>query len=101
MNKYTSNTQNEISTLAENATALMNATADVAGEKVEETRRRLLVTLENMKAVSDRVRGKAIEGVKAADKAIRENPYQSLGIALGVGALFGFFISSRRYGKAD
>lgn len=41
------------------------------------------------------VRDKAVEKTKAADKIVRDNPYRSIGIALGVGALVGFFVSYR------
>ena len=41
------------------------------------------------------VRDKAVEKAKAADKVVRDNPYRSIGIALGVGALVGFFCSYR------
>ena len=37
----------------------------------------------------DRFQDGAVRSAKATDKAIRENPYQSLGIAFGVGLLLG------------
>ncbi|MDB6056815.1 MAG: hypothetical protein JWO95_659 [Verrucomicrobiales bacterium] len=39
---------------------------------------------------------KAVHGAKVTDRAIRENPYQSLGIAFAAGLLFGFLIKGRR-----
>ena len=86
---------NDIGTLAEDARALMAATADVAGEKVGEARKRLAVALENGKEIYGRVRDKTIEGAKATDQAVRENPYQAIGIALGVGALIGYLVARR------
>jgi ElaB/YqjD/DUF883 family membrane-anchored ribosome-binding protein len=47
-----------------------------------------------------RVREKAVEGAKAADQTVRENPYQAIAIALGVGALIGF-LAARRCSKND
>ncbi len=38
-------------------------------------------------------RKQVISGGKSADKAIRENPYQSMAIAAGVGLLIGVLIS--------
>jgi ElaB/YqjD/DUF883 family membrane-anchored ribosome-binding protein len=73
----------------------MVATADVAGEKVGEARKRLAAALESGKEIYGRVREKAVEGVKAADEAVREHPYQAIGIAVGVGALIGYLISRR------
>ena len=82
-------------TLAEAARALMAATADVAGEKVEEARKQLAAALERGKEIYGRVREKAVEGAKAADQAVHEHPYQVIGIALGVGALIGYLAARR------
>jgi ElaB/YqjD/DUF883 family membrane-anchored ribosome-binding protein len=95
MNKQTHTTSSDMGALAEDARALMAATADVAGEKVGEARKRLAAALENVKEIAGRVRDKAVEGAKAADEAVHEHPYQAIGIALGVGALIGFLVARR------
>jgi len=84
---------NDLGTLAEDARALMAATADVAGEKVSDARKRLAAALENGKEVYGRARDKAIEGVRATDQAVRGHPYQPIGIALGVGMVIGYLIA--------
>jgi ElaB/YqjD/DUF883 family membrane-anchored ribosome-binding protein len=95
MNKHTQIPSNDMGTLAEDARALMAATADVAGEKVAEARTRLAAALERVKEIAVRVRDKAVEGANAADEAVRENPYQAIGIAFGVGALVGYLAVRR------
>jgi ElaB/YqjD/DUF883 family membrane-anchored ribosome-binding protein len=95
MSKQTQETSNDMGTLAEDARALMAATADVAGEKVGEARKRLAAALDRAREIAARVRDKAVEGAKATDEAVREHPYQAIGIALGVGALLGFLIARR------
>ena len=95
MNKPMQAVSNEIDTLAEDARALMAATADVAGDKVAEARKRLSAALESGKELYGRVREKAVEGAKAADETVREHPYQAIGIALGVGALLGYLLTRR------
>jgi ElaB/YqjD/DUF883 family membrane-anchored ribosome-binding protein len=95
MNKQTQATSNDMGTLAEDARALMVATADVAGEKVSEARKRLAAALESGKEIYGRVRDKAAEGVKVADEAVHEHPYRAIGIAFGVGALIGCLVSRR------
>jgi ElaB/YqjD/DUF883 family membrane-anchored ribosome-binding protein len=95
MNKQTQASSNETGQLAEDARALMAATADVAGEKVGEARNRLAAALERGKEIASRVRDKAIEGAKAADEAVHEHPYQAIAIALGVGALIGYLVGRR------
>ena len=81
--------------LAEDARALMSATADVAGEKVNDARKRLAVALERGKEIYGDVRDKAVEGAKAADKTVRENPYQAIAVGVAVGAILGFLIARR------
>ena len=81
--------------LAEDAGALIAATADVAGEKVGEARRRLAAALDKGKELYGRVRDKAVEGAKATDETVRAHPYEAIGMAFGVGALIGFLLSRR------
>jgi ElaB/YqjD/DUF883 family membrane-anchored ribosome-binding protein len=95
MKKHTQAIVNDMGTLAEDARALMTATADVAGEKVSEARKRLAAALDSAKEIAGRVRDKAVEGAQAADKTVRENPYQAIGIAFGVGALIGYLVARR------
>jgi ElaB/YqjD/DUF883 family membrane-anchored ribosome-binding protein len=95
MDKPTQATSNDKGTLAENARALMAATADVAGEKVSEARKRLAAALESGKEIYGRVREQAVEGAKVADKTVRENPYQAIAIGVGVGALIGYLLGHR------
>ena len=86
---------NDLGSLAEDARALLSATADVAGDKVGEARKRLADALDSGREIYGRVRDKAADGVKATDKIVRENPYQAIGIALGVGALVGYLLARR------
>ncbi|MEO8427305.1 MAG: DUF883 family protein [Verrucomicrobiota bacterium] len=96
MNKHTQADRNDMGTLAEDARALLAATADVAGEKVADARKRLEAALDKGKEIYGRVREKAIEGAKAADETVRDHPYQAIGIAVGVGALIGFLLGRRQ-----
>ena len=75
-------------------------TADVAGEKVGEARKRLAASLDTAREIAGRVRDKAVEGAKAADGTVREHPFQAIGIGFGGGALIGYLVARRcfRYG---
>jgi ElaB/YqjD/DUF883 family membrane-anchored ribosome-binding protein len=79
----------------EDAKELLAATGHVAEEKVVEARRRLSEAIEKGKNVWNNVSEKTVAGAKATDEAIREHPYQAIGIAFGVGALIGFLLSRR------
>ena len=100
MNKHTQAHNDEMDTLAEDARALMAATADVAGEKVSEARKRLAAALDSAKEIAGRVRDKAVEGAKAADEAVRKHPYQAIGVAFGIGAFLGYLVM-RRCSRSD
>jgi ElaB/YqjD/DUF883 family membrane-anchored ribosome-binding protein len=101
MNNETQTTCHDMGQLAEDASALMAATADVAGEKVSEARKRLAVALEHAKEMAGRVRDKAVEGAKAADEAVHEHPYQAIAIGVGVGALVGYLLARRCSSNGD
>lgn len=101
MNKQKHADSNDLGTLAEDARALMTATADVAGEKVGQARQRLAEALECSKQMYNRAREKAAEKARAADEAVRDHPYQAIGIAFGVGALVGLLVARRRTRERD
>jgi len=95
MDKHENTEENNMGNLAQDARALVAATADVAGAKVVEARNRLKAALDSGKELVGRVGGKAVEHVKAADEVIRENPYQVVVIALGIGAVIGYLAARR------
>ena len=95
MNNQTQATSNDLGTLAEDARALMTATTDVAGERVADARKRLADALESAKEIAGRVRDKAVEGANAADQAVRDKPYQAIGMAFAVGAVVAYFVMRR------
>jgi ElaB/YqjD/DUF883 family membrane-anchored ribosome-binding protein len=101
MNKHTQVHSNDIGSLAEDARALMAATADVAGEKVGDARKRLTAALERAKEIAGNVRDKAVAGAKVADQTVRENPYQAIAIGVGVGAILGYIFARRCSRNSD
>ena len=101
MNKQIETNRTETATLAEDARAILTATADVGGGKIEEARKRLAATLERSKELCGKVREKFVEGAKATDRAVHKHPYQAIGIAVGVGALLGYLVGFRRSRNHD
>lgn len=85
----------DLKALTRDAEALMQATAGQSGEKVSELRQRLAAALESAKATCHRLEERAVAGAKAADRAIREHPYESIGVAFGLGLLIGVLIGRR------
>lgn len=89
MDKQKNAVSDAMAPLAEDAHALMAATADVAGDKAAEARKRLATALDRGKEIAGRVRDRAVEGARAADQTVRKHPYEALGIVFGVGLLIG------------
>jgi ElaB/YqjD/DUF883 family membrane-anchored ribosome-binding protein len=71
---------------------LLLTTKDAVGDKAQEVRERLTDALGATKRTCRQLEDKAIEGAKAADKTIRDHPYQSIGVAFGVGLLIGVLV---------
>jgi ElaB/YqjD/DUF883 family membrane-anchored ribosome-binding protein len=85
----------DLKVLSRDAEAVLQATAGQAGEKMSELRGRLATALDSAKATCHRIEEKAVAGAKVADKAIREHPYESVGVAFGVGLLVGVLVGRR------
>lgn len=58
-------------------------------------RSRFEAAQEKFSDVYETARGRVIEGAKYTDATIRENPYQSVAIAAGVGVLVGVLLGRR------
>jgi ElaB/YqjD/DUF883 family membrane-anchored ribosome-binding protein len=83
------------SNLADDARELLAATAGMAESKIIEARKRLQVALERGKEAWGDVQDRAVAQARVADEVIRDHPYQSIGIAFGVGALLGILMARR------
>jgi ElaB/YqjD/DUF883 family membrane-anchored ribosome-binding protein len=80
----------------EHAKALVAATKHIADEKVAEARTRLSGILESASEMVEDLEERAMDKAKQADHYVRENPYQVAAVALGLGALIGFFWARRK-----
>lgn len=85
----------DLRVLSHDAEAMLRETASQTGEKVTELRERLADSLESAKATYRRLEEKAVAGARAADETIREHPYESIGVAFGVGLLIGVLVGRR------
>jgi len=87
---------NELRALVGEAEKILEGTADENRElSCASLRERYEAARERLADHYERARQKAIAGAKFTDQAIRENPYQSLAIAVGVGVLAGVLIGRR------
>jgi ElaB/YqjD/DUF883 family membrane-anchored ribosome-binding protein len=74
---------------------LLQDSAEAVGEKAHELRDRMTRVLELAKVAGRRLELKVKQGTNAADSVIRDHPYQSLGIAFGVGVLIGVLVARK------
>lgn len=81
------------------AEALMAATVDTAGTEVREARERAEETLGQARAriesLEEDLQAHAKAALGDADAYVRENPWQSIGIAAAIGLVLGLLIGRR------
>ncbi len=85
----------DLKAVAHDAEDLIKASAGEVSEKARDARHRLMAALERAKEGCVRLEEKAVAGAKATDKVVREHPYQSIGVAFGIGVLIGVLVTRR------
>ena len=89
----------DLKTVMDDAEALLRATSTQTGEKIQAVRARAEESLRQAKArlssIEDEALRRAREVADATDEYVRENPWQSVGIAAGVGLLVGLLLARR------
>jgi ElaB/YqjD/DUF883 family membrane-anchored ribosome-binding protein len=81
--------------VAEAQGMMVESVSESSAEAMENLRERFAAAQERFLAVCDATKVKIVAGVKRADTRIRDNPYQSLAIALGVGVVVGVLATRR------
>lgn len=99
-NKETTHTPKELLTelqtlVAEAETMMADSLSEHSSEALSNLRARFGAAQERMGELYDTAKKKVVVGAKYTDTAIRENPYQSMAIALGVGVLLGVLVGRR------
>jgi ElaB/YqjD/DUF883 family membrane-anchored ribosome-binding protein len=99
-NKDTAQTPKELlhdlqALVAEAEAMIADSTTEHTADAIDSLRARFAAAQERFTDAYAGARKKVIAGAKYTDEAIRENPYQSLAIALGVGVLVGVLIGRR------
>ena len=85
----------DLKTCACDAEDLAKLTAGEINEKTRDAGLRFKAKFNAAKESCEALEEKALTKVKAADRAIRANPYPTLGIALGIGVVMGMLIGRR------
>ena len=89
----------DLKTVMSDAEALLRATSTQTGEKIQEVRARAEESLRQAKqrlsSIEDEALRRAREVADATDEYVRENPWQSVGVAAGFGLLVGLLLARR------
>lgn len=72
-------------------------TTERRNDEGSDIRAKLESAVDKAKALCERLQEQTSAAAKAADKTVRENPYQAVGIAFGVGLLIGVLVSRSRH----
>lgn len=73
----------------------LEATAGHVGENANEIRRRLASVIASAKATCQHLEEKTLAAAKATDRTIRQHPYESMGVAFGLGLLVGVLVTRK------
>ena len=85
----------DLKLVVRDAEELLKATAGQVSDKVKEVRERLASALEAAKASCDGLQEQGAKVARATDQVIRHHPYESAGVAFGVGLLIGVLLGRR------
>jgi len=81
------------------AEQLTKETAGDLNGRAKEVRDQLAVRIKDargqLEQLESTLRTKAVEGAKETDKVIREHPYETLGVAFGLGLLVGVILNRK------
>ena len=80
---------------AEAKTLMSESLSENSAEAMANLRVRFEAAQEKFAEVYDGTKKKVIAGAQYTDETIRENPYQAIAIALGVGVLLGVVVGRR------
>lgn len=89
----------DLKTVMRDAEALIKATSAQTGDKIQEVRAKAEESLrqarERLTVIEKEALQHAREVADATEEYVRENPWQSVGIAAGIGLVLGILISRR------
>lgn len=87
--------RHDAAVLAEEAAALVSATAEATDEKVVAARDRLRSTLVVVKETTENLQSRFREGLHSVEETARQHPHETVLVALGLGVLAGCWLCCR------
>jgi len=89
----------DLKTVMSDAEALLKATSNQTGERIQEVRARAEESLRQARERVTQVEQDALKAARemaeATEEYVRDNPWQAVGVAAGVGLLLGLVLGRR------
>ena len=89
----------DLKTVMNDAEALLKATSDQTGDRIDAVRAQAEESLRQARARVNEMEQQALRAARemadATEEYVRDNPWQSVGVAAGVGLLLGLLIGRR------
>jgi ElaB/YqjD/DUF883 family membrane-anchored ribosome-binding protein len=87
LNDATEQLLQDLKEVVEDGEELLRAGANELNDRGQAVRERLSAALDRARETGRKLQERTVAGAKATDRVIRDNPYQTLAIAFGVGML--------------
>lgn len=85
----------DLKAVVQDGEELLRAGARGLSERGTAARERLAAAIEVAKDTQQKLQEQVLSSAKATDRVIREHPYQSVGVAFGIGVLLGILANRR------
>lgn len=85
----------DLKSLVRDAETVLANAGDAAGDQVADLQSRMRDALESSRASLHDLKASALEHIDECDQYMRTHPYQSIGVAVAVGALVGIMLGRR------
>jgi ElaB/YqjD/DUF883 family membrane-anchored ribosome-binding protein len=86
----------DLRVIINDAESLLKGLAGDMGEQAKAARSSLVKQLESAKVTYGELQDKALAQARVADRTVRSHPYETMGVALGVGILVGVLVTRDR-----
>lgn len=81
--------------VVEDGEALLRAGANELNDRGSAAREKLSAALDRAKETGRKLQEQTVAGAQAADRVIRDNPYQTVGVAFVVGVIIGAVLNRK------
>jgi len=85
----------DLKAVVQDGEELLKAGVEQLSERGMAAKERLSAALEVARETRKKIEQRAVESVRRTDRTIREHPYQSIGVAFGIGMLLGIILNRK------